>query len=78
MPAAVTLTLAETAGLLTPPMSERQLRQVVRALRIRPAGWHHPGSGRGHPVARYDAGLLFRLHAALVPFLQAEDERLTV
>jgi hypothetical protein len=69
VPAAVSLTLAEAATILNPPITEQQLRTIIRALRITPAGWRHPGSGRGHPIAAYPAAEIFRLHAALSPWL---------
>lgn len=71
MPAAVSLTLAEAATILDPPITEQQLRTIIRALRITPSGWRHPGSGRGHPIAAYPADQIFRLHAALSPWLTA-------
>ena len=62
------LTLAEASAVLNPPMTEKQLRQIVRAL-----GWQHAGtrpSGRaGHPPLTYDAARLMALHRALLPFL---------
>lgn len=78
MPAEVTLTISEAVTVLHPPLSERQLRMIVRALGWAPAGWRHPGSGRGHPVATYPAGELFRLHAALRPWLETGEERLVI
>jgi hypothetical protein len=73
MPATVTLTLAEAAQVLDPPMTEQQLRQIVRAL-----GWEPGGErGNGHPgrpgrqKATFDAAEILRLHAALVPFLRS-------
>jgi 2-keto-3-deoxy-L-rhamnonate aldolase RhmA len=68
MPATVTLTLAEAAQVLDPPMTEQQLRAIVRALRWEPEGYRHTGRA-GRPGARYDAGKILKLHAALVPFL---------
>ena len=66
----VGLTLAEASQVLDPPMTEQQLRHIIRALHWQPAGWRHPG-GRGHATATYDAGDLMRLHQALVPFLRS-------
>lgn len=63
------LTLAEIRPLLDPPLSERQLRDLVRALRIQPAEWHRHGHV-GHPVARYDAATIFKLHGAISVFLR--------
>lgn len=71
MPQAVTLTLSEAAAILDPPVSEQQLRQIITALRWKPAGWRHR-SGRGHPWPEYDATRIIRLHAALLPFLPLE------
>ena len=67
MPATVTLTLAEAAQVLDPPMTERQLRAIVRALAWQPEGYRHTGRA-GRPAPRYDAARLMALHAALVPF----------
>ena len=66
---AVALTLSEAADILEPRVSERQLRDLVRALGLQPVGYRQTGK-RGHPVATYDAGALMRIHGALVPFLQ--------
>jgi hypothetical protein len=64
------LTLADAAAILDPPIGERQLRQIVTALRWEPCG--HQGSGRpGHPRPLYDLAEIMRLHAALVPWLVA-------
>lgn len=71
MPAAVALTLAEAATVLDPPMTEKQLRTIVRALGWQPCGWRHSGTGRSHPVACYDATEIIRLHGALTPFMRA-------
>lgn len=64
----VALTLAEAATLLDPPLTEQQLRMIVKAL-----GWQHTGTrpnGRaGHPPLTYDAARLMALHRALLPFL---------
>jgi hypothetical protein len=62
------LTLAEAAQVLEPPISERQLRQIITAL-----GWQPTGSRRngrpGHPHPTYPAARLMKLHAALAPFV---------
>jgi hypothetical protein len=64
----VTLTLAEVASILDPPMAEWQLRLIaVRALGWRPDGYRHNGRP-GHPTATFDAAELMALHAALLPF----------
>lgn len=51
------------------PIDPRQLRLIIRALRIRPVGETTPGGrgGRGH--ALYPIDQLQRLHAALAPWL---------
>lgn len=69
MPAAVALTLAEAATVLDPPMSERQLRAIVRALGWPPSGKRYTGRS-GRPAPCYEAGEIIRLHAALAPFLR--------
>jgi len=68
MPPAVAFTLREAAEVLNPPVTERQLRQIVTALGWKPAGHRHTGRS-GHPFPTYDAAELLALHAALVPFL---------
>jgi hypothetical protein len=65
----VELTLAEAAAVLSPPLSEKQLRQIVTILGWQPAGWRRNGRP-GHPWPVYPAADLLRLHAALVPFLR--------
>lgn len=66
----VAFTLAEASQLLDPPMTEQQLRQIIRALRWKPDSWRHNGH-RGHATAEYDAAALMKLHGALVPFLRS-------
>lgn len=68
MATAVTLTLAEAAMVLDPPLSEQQLRAMVTALGWQPHSQRHTGRA-GRPVAAYDATRLLELHAAMVPFL---------
>jgi hypothetical protein len=68
MSTSLTFTLGEASQVLDPPVSERQLRQIVTALGWKPDGWRRTGH-RGHPFPTYDATELLRLHAALVPFL---------
>lgn len=65
---AVTLTLAEAAMVLEPPVSEQQLRAIVTALGWQPAGWRRTGKP-GHPAPVYNAEMLMRLHAVLTPFM---------
>lgn len=64
---AVTLTLAEAAAVLDPPITETQLRAIVSALRWQPDGYRHTGRA-GRPAPAYNATRLMELHAALVPF----------
>src|SRR5258706_12879210 len=64
----VPVTLAEAATLLDPQISERQLRMIIRALRIPPAGTR-PNGYRGRPQHTYPWAELTQLHAALVPWL---------
>jgi hypothetical protein len=68
MPVAVTLTLAEASSVLTPAMTEQQLRAIVTALGWQPDSHRHTGRA-GRPIAAYDATRLLQLHAALAPFL---------
>lgn len=66
---AVQLTIADAAPLLEPPLPERGLRDIVRALGWQAAGWRQTGR-KGHPTALYDWADLCALHAALAPFLK--------
>jgi hypothetical protein len=68
METAVTLTLAEAATILDPPMTDGQLRAIITALGWKPAGNRHTGR-RGRPWPVYNADEILKLHAALVPFL---------
>jgi hypothetical protein len=68
MAQAITLTLAEAAMVLDPPMTEQQLRAIVTALGWQPDSHRHTGRA-GRPMAAYDATRLLQLHAALAPFL---------
>jgi hypothetical protein len=68
MDQAVTLTLAEAATILNPPMTEQQLRQIITALHWQPERWRRTGR-IGHPYPEYNAADILRLHGALVPFL---------
>lgn len=62
------LTLSEACEVLDPPMTEKQLRQIVRALGWQPSGTR-PNGRAGHPPLTYDAARLMALHRALLPFL---------
>lgn len=68
MAAALAFTLAEAVTVLDPPMTEQQLRMIVRALGWQPAGKRYTGRS-GHPGSTFDAAELMRLHAALIPFM---------
>ena len=68
MPAAVSLTLAEAAQVLNPPLTEQQLRAIITALRWQPEGWRRTGR-IGHPYPTYPWEEIVGLHAALLPFL---------
>jgi len=72
MRAAVTLTLAEAAALLEPPLTEAQLREILHALRWKPTAVRRTGRP-GHPVPVYPADELMRLHAAITPFLRPAE-----
>ncbi len=65
------LTLAEASEVLDPPIAEQQLREIVHALRWKPAGNRQTGRS-GHPRATYPAGAIMKLHAALLPWLGDE------
>lgn len=65
---AVTLTLAEAATVLDPPVTEQQLRAIVTALGWQPHGARHTGKA-GRPAPCYDATRLMQLHASLAPFI---------
>lgn len=68
MAANLAFTLAEAATVLDPPLSEQQLRMVIRALGRQPDGHRYTGRS-GHPASTYDAAWLMRLHGALIPFM---------
>jgi hypothetical protein len=61
------MTLGELAELLDPPLTPVQLKHLVDALGIEPAGSRVTG-GRGRPTFCYRASQLMKLHAAVVPF----------
>lgn len=68
----VALTIAEASGLLDPPITERQFRAIIRALKIPPSGTRRNGH-IGHPQHTYPADQLLLLHAALTPWLVRES-----
>lgn len=61
-------TLAEAVPLLNPPITETQLRQIIHALHWQPTGRRYTGRS-GRPADTYSADRLFKLHAALIPFI---------
>ena len=62
------LTLTEAASILQPPITEPQLRAIIRALRIQPAGSRRNGHP-GKPHATYTWTEISQLHHALTPWL---------
>ena len=73
MAVSVAFTLGEAAEVLDPPLTEDQLRRIIRALGWKPAG--HRYSGRsGHPPATWDMARIQRLHAALLPFIDGATD----
>jgi hypothetical protein len=64
----ITLTIAEAAAILDPPMTEDQLHCIVRALGWRPDDRRRNGRP-GPPAYAYDATRIMRLHSALIPFI---------
>jgi hypothetical protein len=63
-----TWTLEEAAQLLDPPMSVEQLRHLVQAAGLQPAGARRTGR-RGRPAPTYSSTALLRAHAAIAPLL---------
>ena len=62
------ISLAEAVTILHPQITERALREIIRALQWQPAG--HRRNGRaGRPQALYNAAEIMRLHGALTPWL---------
>lgn len=59
------LTLAEASEVLDPPLTVKQLREIVRALGWKPAGNRYSGRA-GHPHATYSAEKIMKMHRALV------------
>ena len=62
--------MADAVTMLNPPMTDRQLRDILRALTIPPCGRRWTG-GMGRPADLYDWGEITRLHAAVKPWLDA-------
>jgi hypothetical protein len=65
------LTVAEAAAWLDPPITARQLGELITTLRVAHAG-RRPSTG-GRPPQVYDAAELMRLHAAVTPWLLAAE-----
>jgi hypothetical protein len=70
MAVSVAFTLAEAAAVLDPPLTEKQLRAIIRALGWQPAGSRYTGKG-GHPHSTWDMARIQRLNIALIPFNDA-------
>lgn len=70
MAVSVAFTLGEAAAVLDPPLSEDELRAIIRALHWKPAGKRYTGRG-GHPFDTFDMARIQRLHIALRPFMDA-------
>ena len=62
------LTIPEAVTLLSPPIGERALRDIVRALAIPPCGQRRNGRP-GKPTDLYDWATIVKLHGALAPWL---------
>lgn len=72
MAVSVAFTLAEAAEVLDPPLSEAQLRAIIKALGWQPAGKRYTGRD-GRPRPTYDMARIQRLHIALRPFMEPGD-----
>ena len=70
MSVSVAFTLGEAAEVLDPPVTEKQLSMIIRALGWKPAGHRYTGRG-GHPHSTWDMARIQLLHAALIPFMDA-------
>lgn len=64
----VELTIAEATQLLEPPIGERQLAEIIRALRIKPAGKRRTGHV-GRPADTYDWTTITELHNDIARWL---------
>jgi hypothetical protein len=62
MPGTVAFTLAEAATILDPPMTEQQMRALIRVLGWQPDGKRYSGQV-GHPPDTFGAERIMRLHA---------------
>jgi hypothetical protein len=71
MAATLAFTIPEAVTMLSPAVSEDQLRDIIRALRWQPAGRKRTGHA-GRPswsVLTYEWEQILRLHGALAPWL---------
>jgi hypothetical protein len=64
------LTLPEMAEILDPPLSAEQLKLLIKAIGIQPEGRRYTGA-QGRPAPCYRASIVMRVHAAVVPLVQA-------
>jgi len=64
----VAVTVAEAVTLLNPPIGERELRDILRALHIPSAGRRWTGNS-GRPASLYHWDQITRVHAAIAPWL---------
>lgn len=55
--------------MLTPAISEDQLREIIHALRWQPAGRKYTGHA-GRPTLTYEWQEITKLHEALLPWLR--------
>lgn len=68
-----TWTVEDAAAILDPPMTAEQVRALIVAAGIPPAGYRR--GRRGRPAKVYDAALLVRAHAAIAPLLVSSETR---
>jgi hypothetical protein len=64
----VAFTIDEAISVLDPPVTHRQMADLITTLHIRPVG-KRPRPGKGRPTFTYDASELMRLHGAVAPWL---------
>jgi hypothetical protein len=66
-----TWSASEAGRILAPHLSPREVRALIRAARLIPAGYRHSSSLRGRRAAVYPAERLIRLLAAIEDLSQA-------
>jgi hypothetical protein len=71
-----TWSASEAGRILAPHLSPREVRALIRAARLIPAGYRHSSSLRGRRAAVYPAALLIQLLAAIEDLTPAEASRL--